>query len=573
MPAVLGVSAHYHDAAAALVIDGKLVAAQQEERLSRVKNDPSLPMNAIEACLTLGEIRSTDLDRVVFYENPYRKLERVMVSALRGFPRGTAFFRRALRSQLGDKLWVLDDLAAHLGVPRKRMHFVDHHESHAASALFCAPFGDVPHSSIAALTVDGVGEEETTAIWRLEDGRPRRLASIAYPHSLGLFYAAVTAYCGFRVNEGEFKVMGLAAFGEPRYRDAFDHFLQVEGGAFTLDRAAFADHLDGARAFGRPFVEALGEPRTPAQKWNYRGQRIQGEDARFADVARSAQDALEDALLTLAEHARALTGATHLVLAGGVALNSCANARLLREGPFERVFVQPAAGDAGGALGAALLGAQDEGDALALGEPFCADLGVPIRPATAAAIADALGLRTTAVVDPNETLAARIAGGDVIALARGRCEFGPRALGHRSLLARADDEALRDRINARIKKREPFRPFAPAMLESTAPALLRDAPNDMTPYMTTVCRVRDRSPLQGTTHVDGTARAQTVQSGPLAPLLRCMESHGLHSVLNTSLNGPGEPLAATEADAIDVLIRHKPDGLLIDDLLIERPNR
>lgn len=560
MAAVLGVSAHYHDAAAALVIDGRVVAAQQEERLSRVKNDPSLPRMAIDACLALGGIDAGALDRVVFYENPYRKLERVLVGSLAAFPRGAGFFRRALRSQLGDKLWVLDQLAAHLGLERERVGFVDHHRSHAASALDCAPFGEA-----VALTIDGVGEAESTAIWAPGDAGPRRVASIEYPHSLGLFYAAITAYLGFRVNEGEYKVMGLAAFGEPRLQEAMDRLLQVQGdGSFRLRLTAFDEHLGRDRAFGQELVELLGPARDPARPWDLQSS----DDRRYADVAASAQRALEEAVLALARAAHERTGARHLALAGGVALNCCANARVLAEGPFERVFVQPAAGDAGGALGAALLGAREAGDRIEGG--LDAGLGVAADPSRAMAVARHLGLQVERVSDPEADAAERLAQGAIVAWVRGRSEWGPRALGRRSLLTRADDVTLRDVLNRRIKGREPFRPFAPAVRERDAGALFEGAPNDMTPFMTTVCRVRGDS-LPGVTHVDGTARVQTVRAdGPLDGLLRAMEAHGQRALLNTSLNAAGEPLAAEVTDALDFFVRRKPDALYVEDVRITR---
>ena len=560
MAAVLGVSAHYHDAAAALVVDGRVIAAQQEERLSRVKNDPSLPRAAIDACLALGGIDAAALDRVVFYENPYRKLERVLVDSIAAFPRGGAFFRRALRGQLGDKLWVLDELAAHCAVPRARVTFVDHHASHAASALDCAPFGDA-----VALTVDGVGEFESAAIWSPGSGGPERLASIDHPHSLGLFYAAVTAYLGFLVNEGEYKVMGLAAFGQPRFMAEMGRLLAVDGdGAFRLRTSAFGEHLLD-RAYGAEFVELLGPPREGQRPWDLDGEA----DRHFADIAASAQRALEDAMLGLARAAHLRSGAKNLVLAGGVALNCCANARILAEGPFERVFVQPAAGDAGGALGAALLGARQEGDSIPAAPRDWA-LGVAADPARAMAVARHLGLSAERVEDPDNEAAARLAEGATVAWVRGRAEWGPRALGQRSLLTRADDGRLRAVLNRRIKGREPFRPFAPAVLESHASAMFAGAPNDMTPAMTTVCRVTGEG-LAGCTHVDGTARVQTVGAdGAFAPLLHALETHGQRAVLNTSLNAAGEPLVAHVTDALDFFVRRKPDVLFVEDVRITR---
>ncbi|MFT5358828.1 MAG: carbamoyltransferase [Polyangiales bacterium] len=567
MAVVLGISAYYHDAAAALVVDGHILAAQQEERLSRIKNDSSLPRGAIDACLALGGIKRGELDRVVFYENPYRKLERVLVGSLSAFPRGARFFRRALRSQLGEKLWVLDALSDYCEVDRKSVHFVDHHESHAASALWCAPFDDA-----VALTVDGVGEEETTAIWTMAEGRPKRVASLGHPHSLGLFYAAITAYLGFRVNEGEFKVMGLAAFGEPRFAAEMAALLKpMEAGSFALNARAFGDHLDVDKAFGPEFIRRLGKPRDPGREWNLDDT----EDKRFADVAASAQLALEEAMLRLARQAQERSGARHLALAGGVALNCRANARLLAETEFERVFVQPAAGDAGGALGAALLGASDEGDDVSgAWRAFVPGLGVAADPSKAMQVARHLGLQAERVADPHAECAERLHAGEIVAWVSGRAEWGPRALGHRSLLTRADDPALRDTLNRRIKGREAFRPFAPVMLEAAAGPLVDGAPNDMTPSMTTTCNVVDRRALAACTHIDGTARVQTVGAGgALEGLLNAASKRGMPALLNTSLNAAGEPLVAHVTDALDFFMRRKPDALFVEDVLITREPR
>jgi carbamoyltransferase len=566
--AVLGISAHYHDAAAALVVDGRIVAAMQEERFSRIKNDPSLPRRAARACLALGNIAAADLDAVVFYENPYAKLERVLVSLAREYPRSFRQFSPALGGQLGSKLWVLDQIADMLGVERRIVRFVEHHESHAACAFLCSPYADA-----AVLTVDGVGEAATTALWRGEGSSLRCLGAIDFPHSLGLLYAAFTAYLGFEVNEGEYKVMGLAAHGRPRYRDELARVLRLEAdGSFTLESRFFAHATDTDVGFS-PALEALLGPRRPAGRpFDLDNNE---DDRRCADVAASLQVATEDALLGLARAARERTGATALCLAGGVALNALANARLARDAGFERVFVPPAAGDAGGALGAALLGSRDLGDprpaplaTAALGEPF--DTGAAVD------LARALGLAALPVADASAAAAARIAAGKVVALCRGRFEFGPRALGQRSLLADATRAESRDRLNRVIKQREPFRPFAPSVTAAAAPALFAGAPNDMTPFMTTVCRIDPgrAATLPAVVHVDGTARVQTVTepSAPdLAPILAALEREtGVPVVLNTSLNGAGEPIVAGPVEALAFFLQHPVDALVVGDALIER---
>lgn len=561
MSAVLGVSCGYHDAAAALVVDGRIVAAIQEERLTRVKNDPSLPRHAIAACLAMGGIEGAALDRVVFYESPYAKLERVVVSTLRAFPRSLRPFSAALSSQLGDKLWILDRLARTTGVRRERVECVGHHASHAASAFFGSGL-----ARAAVLTVDGVGEWTTTAIHLGEDRTIRELEGIAHPDSLGLFYAALTAYLGFEVNEGEQKVMGLAAFGRPTRVGELERVLRVDHarGRFALARAYFADHADDV-GFSPALETLLGARRPPGLAWDLGSERDRG----YADVAASLASVTEDAMLALARRARALTDADALCLAGGVALNVVANARIARESGFARVHVHPAPGDAGGALGAAILGA------LALGDPRpepvrSAALGPAIDAARGLEVARALGLRCERVADPADAIAARLARGEVVALATGRLEWGPRALGQRSLLADPTLAGTRDRINRAIKRREPFRPFAPSVLEADAARFFDEAPSDATRFMSTVCRVRDAE-LGAVTHEDGTARVHTVEGqGTLARVLAARARAGEKPVvLNTSLNGRGEPICASAEDAIGFLLSHPIDALYIEDVSIE----
>lgn len=567
MAAVLGISAHYHDAAAALLVDGHLVAAIQQERLSRIKNDPALPLEAARACLTRADLDAADLDAVVFYEDPYAKLERVMVSLMRHVPRTWRQFPRAMASQLGDKLWVLDELAAGLGVPRKRIRFENHHRCHAASTYYLSPFRDA-----AVLVLDGVGEHSSTTLWHGHGDDLDLRNSIEFPHSLGLFYAAITAYLGFRVNEGEYKVMGLSAWGRPLMRSAFDRLLRIApDGSYELGLDYFAHMTDAELGFGPALEDLLGPRRDPSRPWNLDTP----EDQHYADVAATAQQVVEEAMLGLAHRAQALTGSPALCMAGGVALNAVANARLRDEGPFGGIFVQPAAGDAGGALGAAVLGA------LALGDtrprPMTgAALGLEVEADRAQAVGQALGLRVERLGNPAQTIARRIADGDIVAHAAGRFEWGPRALGQRSILASPRRRETRERINRIIKHREPFRPFAPAVLDTATPTWFETEPCTMTPFMTVVADVRPehRSRLQAVTHRDGTARLQTVSASGAPELHAILTEVGYETgtpmVLNTSLNGPGEPIVASAEDAIAFLLRHPVDALVVEDVLITR---
>ena len=568
MAAVLGISGEYHDAAAALVVDGVIVAAIQQERLSRIKNDARLPIEAARACLAHAGLAAAALDRVVFYEEPIAKLERVLVSTLRTFPRSWRQFPRALGTQLGGKVWVLDRLAEQLGVARAKVTSTEHHRAHAASAFYVSPY---PRAAV--LTVDGVGESTSTAIWHGDGAELRELGRIEYPHSLGLLYAGVTAYLGFEVNEGEYKVMGLAAYGQPRLRDELAKLCRLSAdGTFELGLRYFAYLADAELGFGSAMEALLGPRRPPQRPWALTDD---AGDQRYADIAASLQQVTEEALLGLAREARRRTDAPALCLAGGVALNAVANARLAREAGFERVFVQPAAGDAGGALGAAILGALELGDPRPA--PLAnAALGLPIDVGAASALARELGLTVRTATDPPREVAELIGRGKIVAFCHGRFEWGPRALGQRSILADPSTLESRERLNRAIKRREPFRPFAPAVLRDHAATYFVDAPNDMTPFMTTVCPIveaqRDR--LAAVCHVDGSARVQTVDatSAPeLAAVLGELDrTTGLPIALNTSFNGPGEPIIASELEALGFLASHPIDALVIGDLVITR---
>jgi carbamoyltransferase len=569
MAAVLGISGFYHDAAAALVVDGEIVAAMHEERFDRVKHSAALPERAARACLEVGGIDARDLDAVVFYEEPFPKFERLLEWLVGTFPRAPRYFARVLRSELSRKLWVLDEISEMLGVARERVRAVPHHLSHAASAFFVSPFDEA-----AVLSVDGVGERTTTAIWHGRGTSLEPRFSVEFPHSLGLFYAAITAYAGFEVLEGELKLMALAAYGEPRYAGELSRVLRLgSDGDFTLEPRYFDAFTDSELGFGRELERLLGPARRPGKPWDLAGD---SDDSRYADVARSAQLLVEEALLALARRARRETGSDALCLAGGVALNATANARLAEESGFSRVFVQPAAGDAGGALGAAICGALELGDRRpgALGSPA---LGQRLDAGAGADLALRLGLAVARPARPFERAAEILARGGIVALASGRVEWGPRALGFRSLLAPAHDARLRDALNRRVKGRETFRPFAPSALHQNTDALFHHVGTDMTPFMTTLCRAREtaHAELSGVLHVDGTSRlhAVTPERAPaLAEILGEYERRtGRRALLNTSLNGSGEPIVGSENDAVAFFASHAAvDALLLDDVLVER---
>jgi carbamoyltransferase len=546
---ILGVSAHYHDAAAALVVDGLPVGAVQEERLSRRKNDAAFPMAAIEWCLDQAGLQPEDLDAVVFYERPMLKFDRILVSALRAFPHGRRAFAHAMKNALGEKVWVRGLITAQLGVRRGKILFTEHHQAHAAAAFLTAPT-----RRAAILTVDGVGEWATTTVGRGErpaDG-PTRITlerEVRFPHSLGMFYSTFTAYLGFAINEGEYKVMGLAAYGRPSMVDQVRKVLRrTPDGAFALELDYFEFHTSVARSFSRRFVDLFGPPRLAHQPIDLGT----AEGQRFADIAASAQQVLEEILVDLTRSLKRDTGLPDLCLGGGVALNGVANARILAESGFERLFVPSAPGDAGSALGAALYA-----DRIHFGNP---DRDVPDHPfwgpdldeAELARLAGEDGLPLQTLDEPAliDLTVDDLARGRVVGWMDGALEFGPRALGHRSILTAPHDLAMRDRLNRDIKYREEFRPFAPVVPVEAADRFFVLPPGGarLARFMSGVFPVRAewRERLAAVTHVDGTARVQVLERD-MAPRLHDLlfaygRRSGLPVLLNTSFNLAGEPI-------------------------------
>jgi carbamoyltransferase len=545
---ILGISAHYHDAAAALVVDGMPVAAVQEERLSRRKNDAAFPMAAIEWCLDRGGLEPDALDAVVFYERPMLKFDRVLTSALRAFPHSWRSFPHAMKNMLGEKLWVRGIISSQLGVPRRKVLFAEHHRSHAAAAFLTAPVREA-----AILTADGVGEWATLTVGR-GSRKPDRteialLREIRFPHSLGMLYSTFTAYLGFPVNEGEYKVMGLASYGRPTMADRVRKIVQcMPDGAFRLDLDYFDFHTSAKRSFSRKFVDLFGPPRDP-----YEPIDLENPDGRrFADCAASVQLVLEDILVDAARSLQRETGLSDLCLGGGVALNGVANHRILQESGFERVFVPPAPGDAGCALGAALYA-----DRIHFGNP---DREFPDHPFWGPVVeADELArlaredrLPAQAYDDPEliERVALDLAVGRIVGWMDGALELGPRALGHRSILAAPHAVQMRDRLNRDIKHREEFRPFAPVVPAEDADRYFELPPGGkrLARFMSGVFPVRPqwREKLAAITHVDGTARVQVLEPDMVPRLYALLKAYGRVSgipiLLNTSFNLAGEPI-------------------------------
>jgi carbamoyltransferase len=575
---ILGISAHYHDSAAALVVDGMPVASAQEERFSRRKNDASFPLGAIEWCLAQGSVEPDDLDAVVFYEKPMLKFERILVTALRNFPHSWRSFPRAMKASLGEKLWVKGIIASQIGVPVRKIFFAEHHQSHAAAAFLTAPA-----RRAAILVADGVGEWATLTMGRGEkrdDGSVSIDLSreIRFPDSLGMLYSTFTAYLGFPVNEGEYKVMGLASYGSPAMADEVRRIVRrTPDGAFALDLDYFDYHRAAQRSFSPRFVEVFGAPRDPLEPLDPGTT----EGRRFANVAASVQRVLEDILLELTRDLQRETGLADLCFGGGVALNGVANARILRESGFERLFVPSAPGDAGCALGAALFAdrvhfARPHRDAP--DHPFW---GPQVDEAELLAAAREDDLPFVQLADEAllvDRVAGELARGRIVGWLDGAMELGPRALGHRSILAAPHDARLRDRLNLSIKRREQFRPFAPAVPLEVADRYFELPPGGarLGRFMSGVFPVRRefRESLAAVTHVDGTARVQTVERTMAPRFHALLEAYGARSgmpvLLNTSFNLSGEPIVNRAIEGYSTFRRSGIDVLVAGTTVVEK---
>ena len=596
---ILGISAFYHDSAAALVRDGEIVAAAQEERFSRRKHDHGFPSGAVRYCLAEGGVGAGELDAVAFYDKPITKFARILETYLSVAPRGLRSFMMAVPLWLRQKLWIPLEIeksleACGIGVPG-RMHFPEHHESHAASAFLPSPF-----DRAAIVTVDGVGEWSTSSIGRGEGNSVELLEELRFPHSLGLLYSAFTYFTGFKVNSGEYKLMGLAPYGEPRYADLIrDKLVDLrEDGSFRLNLEYFG-YLDGLTMTNSRFDALFGGPaRRPESAITQREM----------DLARSIQLVTEEIVLRMVRHAHALTGEKNLCMAGGVALNCVANGRVLREGPFEHFWLQPAAGDAGGALGAALTvwhmiedkprhvdGVHDRMQGSYLGPEFSdEDIGSFLEKRGYPARRLEAGERAAEI-------ARLIDEQNVLGLCQGRMEFGPRALGNRSIVGDARSPKMQSIMNLKIKYRESFRPFAPTCLaERVGDFFELDEPS---PYMLLVAPVRRerrkgqsaegqgqgtdaapssmreiinsvRSDVPAITHVDYSARVQTVDRETNAlyyDIIKEFEKRtGYGIIINTSFNVRGEPIVCTPEDAYQCFMRTEMDYLVLGSFLLDK---
>ncbi|NBW40800.1 hypothetical protein EBR25_07325 [bacterium] len=582
---ILGISAFYHDSAAALIQDGEIIAAAQEERFTRKKHDFEFPRHAAEYCLREAAIKVEDLDFVVFYDKPVLKFERLLETYLTTAPKGFTSYAQALPLWLKQKLWIPDTIKNELEYEGEIL-FTEHHQSHAGSAFYPSPFQEA-----AILTIDGVGEWTTNSLGVGKGNTFQITKDIKFPHSLGLLYSAFTYYTGFKVNSGEYKVMGLAPYGEPKYvQQIYDHLIDLkEDGSFHLNLKYF-NYMSGLTMTNDDFGELFGGPRrkpeTPLTQ-------------REMDLARSIQDVVEETMLRQARYLHKETGLDNAVLAGGVALNCVGNGRVLREGPFKNIWIQPAAGDAGGALGAALCvwygylgnprvadGKTDFQKGSYIGPSFSND---EIEQELAALGAKYVRLSEDELMDKTSDL---LANEKVIGWFQGRMEFGPRALGGRSIIGDARSTEMQTKMNLKIKYRESFRPFAPAVLkeevgkyfelEAESPYMLLVAPvrkerrKQMTEEQEKLFGIQKlkvpRSDIPAVTHVDYSARVQTVTSetNPRfhALLTSFREKTGCGVLVNTSFNVRGEPIVGTPSDAYTCFMRTEMDCLVVGDYLL-----
>jgi len=587
---ILGISCFYHESAASLLKDGRVVAASAQERFSRKKHDSDFPKAAVDFCLKKAGITVKNLDLVVFYEKPFWKFQRILLSTLTTYPVAWHFFAKAMITWFSDKLWVRTIIAQELKIEPKKILFVPHHLSHAASCFYASGF-----DKGAILTLDGVGEWTTAAYGQGNGLKVRLFKELRFPHSLGLLYSVFTAFLGFEVNDGEYKVMGMAPYGKPKYKNKVMKLLKIyPDGSFALNMDYFSFHKSAEDAFGKKFIQLFGKPRPKDLHFftktsgypSYFGEKPANYDKlcdlnqKYADIAASIQAVTEEIILNLARSLYQETKLENLCIAGGVGLNSVANGLLLRKGPFKRVFVQPAAGDDGGSLGAALyvyhaLCGQKRN--------FIQDncyFGVDFTEAEIEKFLKVKKLKYQKIVSESKLiafLAGQIAKGKVIGFFHGRAEWGPRALGSRSILADPRREEMKEVVNTKIKFREPYRPFAPVVLAEKASDYFDVEGLEhqhLTNFMLGVFPVKKekRKVIPAVTHVDGSGRLQIItaaQNSRYYNLIKKFgEKTGVYVLLNTSFNLKGEPIVNSPENAFNTFSKSGLDILALERFII-----
>jgi len=567
---ILGLSFYYHDSSAALVQDGRLVAASEEERFSRVKHDSGFPQLAIDFVLGMAGITIHDVDYVVFYEKPFVKFERMLLSAMATFPRSSAVFRESMQRWVSDKLWIKSMMSKRLGVPSSKLLFAEHHVSHAASSFFTSPFEES-----AILTIDGAGEWSTSTMGVGRGNKLEIIKELRFPHSLGLLYSAFTAYCGFEINEGEYKLMGMHPYGQPKHVDKIYELIHVaEDGSLWHDMKYFAYHYSRdstlSEAFGRHFGKPPRDPKLQDKSL----------DPYYCDMAASIQKVTEEVIMKMATHLHEVTGLPNLCLAGGVALNSVANFKTLRDGPFENVYIHPAPGDDGGCVGAAYWAYNhvlDQPRGPALDHAY---LGSEYSDEEIEEFLTKNDIAFEKIEDDEaffDFVARSLEEGMVCGWYRGRFEWGPRALGARSIIADPRKAEMKEKLNAKIKFREAFRPFAPSVLEERAdeffeiPDAQRHFPARFMLYVTPV-REEKRAVLPAITHEDGSGRLQTVYKATNPGYHRMIERFGeltgVPVIMNTSFNLKGEPIVEHPSHAFNTFSLSGMDLLFLNNFVV-----
>lgn len=589
---ILGISAFYHDSAAAVLCNGEIIAAAQEERFTRKKADASFPIEAIKFCLNYAGIKISDINEIVFYDKPILKFDRILASYLHTAPLGIRSFLKAIPLWLREKLWIEDQIKKDL-MYEKDILFTQHHQSHAASAFYPSPFNEA-----AILTVDGAGEWATTAVSLGKGNKLDILETLEFPHSLGLLYSAFTYYCGFKVNSGEYKLMGLAPYGKPIYKEKIlNNLVQVNtDGSISLN-LKFFNFISGLKMINKKFCKLFGmPPRRPEEPLTQ----------FYMDIAASIQEITNEIIVAMAKHAKELTGCKNLCFAGGVALNCSANNVLAKSGIFENIFIQPAAGDAGGALGAALYvhyalhgnirNPQNNNDVI----PQLPGLGPDFSPEEIEKLLKHYGLNYKKMSDDDlyKYCAEKLNDQQIIGWFQGRMEFGPRALGYRSIIADPRSADMQKKMNLKIKFRESFRPFAPAVMEDFADEYF-DIPSSskyLTPYMLTTTQILrkhlknvesfdstenkisllgiDRSTINAVTHLDGSARVQVVREKDNPKFYKLLREFyrqtKMPMVVNTSFNVRGEPIVCTPQDALYCFFASNIDILVLECFILEK---
>lgn len=558
---ILGISCYYHDASASLVQDGKIIAAAEEERFTRKKHDNRFPELSIAYCLKEAGLKASNIDLVSFYEKPLLKLERALINGIKWKDKSTTLFKKQISKMMHEDIFLTEALKDKIGYMGKVV-FTEHHLAHAASSYYISKF-----DRAAILVVDGVGEYATTSMFSGEENKIHKLQEIHYPDSLGLLYSTLTAFLGFKVNNDEYKVMGLASYGQPRHIDKLNKIIAFyDDGSFRLNMDYFCFMYDGKQMFNSNFIELFGQPRSNYDKIT----------SYHMDIAASLQHVLEDGMIRLGNALYNKTKVENVCLSGGVALNCVANWEFIKRTPFSNICIQPAAGDAGGSVGAALYAYFHNRIQPRDIEEYSAFLGPGFSNQEIKGYLDSVGASHTMYDEEGicRKTADLIYKDQIIGWFQGRMEYGPRALGHRSILANPCNPTMKDVLNERVKFREDFRPFAPAILSERAQEYF-DIPFD-SPYMLFICNVKTGigSRIPSVTHVDNTARLQTVSNTENPMFHRLIESFenisGVPIVINTSFNIRGEPIVCTPEDAYNCFMKTDIDYLVMGNYLVEK---